>query len=217
MADLMRPAILLVSMGTDHHHFDRLSGWVESWLDTHVDVRCVVQEGVSRVPRRAVGVGMLPREEFRSLIRKSSMYVCQGGPGSILDAVAQGVVPIAVPRLAARHEVVDDHQVSFTRKATELGWAHGVETEDALHQELDLALTAPETFRRPPEKSHARQATQALESMMESMEFRPLRLRRLPRSARLTYATLRGIEVPAEVALTASTAPATPGEPGAAS
>jgi UDP-N-acetylglucosamine transferase subunit ALG13 len=217
MADLTGSGTLLVSMGTDHHHFDRLSGWVESWLDVHSEVRCVVQEGASRVPRRAVGVGVLPREEFRCLIRESDMYVCQGGPGSILDALAEGVVPIAVPRLAARHEVVDDHQVSFTRKATEIGWAHGVETEDALHQELDLALTAPEIFRRPPAESNAHNATQTLESMMATMEFRPLRARRLPRTARLALTTLRGIEVPAVGAVTASAAPATPVGPEGAS
>ena len=194
MADLS--PILLVTMGTDHHRFDRLSGWVESWLErTGPTVVCRVQQGASAVPAGAQALGLLPREEFLAEMAASSVIVCQGGPGSILDARSLGFVPIAVPRLAALDEVVDDHQVSFTRRMSEQGWAVGVESEDALHRALDQAMADPASLRRPPAGSTAADTADRFADLLDAAPARGVRWHRLPRAARLAARALRGIRV----------------------
>jgi hypothetical protein len=44
--------LVLISVGTDHHPFDRLVTWADGWLATRPEgsVRCVVQSGTSRAP-----------------------------------------------------------------------------------------------------------------------------------------------------------------------
>ena len=43
--------LLLVSVGTDHHPFDRLVRWAGAWLAAHPGaVRCLMQTGTSAPP-----------------------------------------------------------------------------------------------------------------------------------------------------------------------
>ena len=43
--------LLLVTVGTDHHPFDRLVRWAEAWLDGHPGrLRCLMQTGTSAPP-----------------------------------------------------------------------------------------------------------------------------------------------------------------------
>lgn len=198
MADVTEP-VVLVTMGTDHHPFGRLSSWMESWLAARGDdVRCRTQEGSSPVPAGSEALGLLPYLEFLEVIRTSTVVVCQGGPGSVMDARRCGFVPIAVPRLARFGEVVDDHQVAFCRHAAEQGWARSVETEADLHRALDLAVADPASLRCGPFESTAEATARELELRVEAMLARPrrgLHLRRLPVAVSQAVTTLRGVQV----------------------
>ncbi len=198
MADLVT---VLVTMGTDHHPFDRLSRWIEHWLaatrqgSSGRTVVCHVQEGASPVPSGAEALGLLPKEEFRARLAQSDVIVCQGGPGSILDARALGFVPLAVPRLARLGEVVDDHQVSFTRRMHDVGWAVAAETEEALHRALDHAVADPSSLRRPLPEPTATAAAMELDRLIGNHGTHRVYPRRLPRALRLMSTTLKGITV----------------------
>lgn len=194
----MTSPVLLVSMGTDHHRFDRLSDWVEDWLarPAAAGVECRIQQGGSRVPAGATPLGVLAREEFLEEIKACTVLVCQGGPGSVLDARRLGFVPIAVPRLAALDEVVDDHQVSFTRSMAAVGWARAAETRAELHAALDAAFADPRQLRCPLPDSTAPAAAVELERLLRHTPRRGIQVRRIPRALRLAATTLRGIRVP---------------------
>ena len=57
-AEQGRP-VVLVTVGTTHHRFDRLMDWLESWLQAHPNqVRMIVQHGTSRLPAGAEGFAM---------------------------------------------------------------------------------------------------------------------------------------------------------------
>lgn len=200
MAHLNEPVTLLVTMGTDHHPFGRLSQWVESWLaSTARPVRCLVQEGSSPPPAGAHPLGLLPQAEFLRVIRASTVVVCQAAPGSIMDARRCGFVPIAVPRLSRYGEVVDDHQLSFCRHAAAQGWIRPAETAAELRRQLDLAMEDPGELRRPPAGSTATDTTRELERQLDRLlldEPGPrVLLRRLPVAIRQAVTTLRGIRV----------------------
>ncbi|MFE3453695.1 glycosyltransferase [Nonomuraea sp. NPDC059194] len=143
----MRAALVFVTVGTDHHKFDRLMTWLENWNGS---AELVVQHGSSRPVGGARCHDFLPHPEMLELFATADAVVCQGGPGSIMEARRAGRLPIVVPRLARYDEVVDDHQVSFSRRVAELGKIALAETEHELHTLLDHAVREPDAFTVPP-------------------------------------------------------------------
>lgn len=134
--------LVVVTVGTDHHPFNRLIQWIDVWLEAQKEgtIQCVVQRGTSVVPRHASWSDYLDRDAMDGLLRKAAVVVCHGGPGTITLACASGRRPIVVPRTRSRGEHVDDHQVAFTRRISKEGMIELAETEEQLHASLDEAL-----------------------------------------------------------------------------
>lgn len=175
--------LVVVTYGTDHHRFARLSDWVQTWLaDRETPVRCVVQEGSSPPPADAEAIGMVARTELLALMAEATVVVGQGGPGTVLDARSSGRVPVVVPRLAALDEVVDDHQVAFCRRMAREGQAVLAESEARLHQVLDAAVAHPDLLLRAPDPSPVPRTVPQVTAMLDDVLSRPpglLSLRRL--------------------------------------
>ncbi|WP_181419829.1 glycosyltransferase [Arthrobacter psychrolactophilus] len=158
---------MVVSLGTDHHKFDRLIDWIDQWiLDRKEPVDCLVQRGFSKEPRVARSVERMPREELLELYRRSDVVVVQGGPGSILDAREVGRIPIAIPRRADLDEVVDGHQRLFTSLMVEQGDAIMVEDYPQFITQLEQALAAPDTVATSPRIARPDLATDKLEAAL---------------------------------------------------
>ncbi|EMQ99382.1 glycosyltransferase [Paeniglutamicibacter gangotriensis] len=142
---------LVVSVGTDHHLFDRLIDWVDQWVEQQSEAPSVfVQHGASRIPRNGVGKDRLARADLLKIYQQADVVVVQGGPGSILDVREVGIIPIAVPRFPQLREVVDGHQIEFTKVMAEHGNAIYVDEREALHQALDKAMLDPAGLRTEP-------------------------------------------------------------------
>lgn len=157
---------VVVSLGTDHHRFDRLVDWLDDWLVTRPEVDCLLQHGFSRSSALATSVPRLPRTELLEHYRRASAVVVQGGPGSILDARGLGLMPFAVPRQARLGEHVDNHQVVFTAYMVDQGEALRPDTGQALAGLLDAALTRPAEFRTEPRRAYPELATRELDSAL---------------------------------------------------
>lgn len=189
-------SLLVVSVGTDHHRFDRLSDWVEGWLeDQGSSVDCVYQEGASRAPHGAMTLGIVPREDMLRHMRAAEIIVTQAGPGSIKDAHAAGQVPIVVPRLRSLGEAVDDHQVAFARSVAALGWVVLAETEGALRESLDAALAHPESTRWQGEPDDLADVVERFASFADEVTRRPIhriRWQRVPQAIRLARVAIGG-------------------------
>jgi UDP-N-acetylglucosamine transferase subunit ALG13 len=138
------PLTGVVTVGTDHHRFDRLMDWLERWDASRPGaVRWIVQHGSSRPMSGADNFDMTPRADLLGVLRSADLVVTQGGPGGIMDSRECGIVPIVVPRLARLHEVVDDHQVAFTRQLARGGLLMMALSEAELHAALDRAVRDP--------------------------------------------------------------------------
>lgn len=111
-SDTLFTPLVLVTVGTDHHPFDRLIGWIDRWAAPS-PVRLVVQYGTAVPPRSAEGTPFLTPDEFAALLASADAVVCSGGPGAIMEARAAGLRPVVVPRRSSLGEHVDDHQRSF--------------------------------------------------------------------------------------------------------
>jgi UDP-N-acetylglucosamine transferase subunit ALG13 len=132
----------IVTVGTDHHRFDRLMQWLEVW-DTRNPgrVRWIVQHGSSRLMNGADGFTIKPHPELLDIMKRAQLVVTQGGPGGIMDSRNCGIKPIVVPRLAELDEVVDDHQVAFSRHLEGNDLIVLAQSEAELHGALDAALS----------------------------------------------------------------------------
>lgn len=152
-ADVPDPAdapipLVLVTLGTAPFPMERLVGWVERWIvDNPGRARVVVQYGTTRLPKGAEGFEMCPHDEVVEWHTKSHVVVTQGGPGGIMDSRNCGILPIAVPRRGDLGEMVDDHQVRFSRHAVRNGLIRLATTEEEFRTELEAALADPESLR----------------------------------------------------------------------
>jgi len=178
----------VVTVGTDHHRFDRLMDWLEHWNASRPGaVRWIVQHGSSRPLDGAENLDLLPRDGLLDLLRGADLVLTQGGPGGIMDSRACGTVPIVVPRLARLQEVVDDHQVAFARQLARGGLVVVAESEADLHAALDRAVADPDALAVGESTSDVSQTVARFaEAVGQLLARKPARarFRRLARSAR---------------------------------
>lgn len=140
--------MVMVSVGTDHHPFDRLVSWVDDWAADNTAVRVVLQLGNSS-PSENPGVDsrkLIPHPELLELFSMADAVVGHGGPSTIMDARMNGRLPIVVPRDPSKGEHVDGHQLRFADHLIRHGLASVVKTQDKFVAALDRAMIAPEEF-----------------------------------------------------------------------
>lgn len=141
-----RPPTVLVSVGTDHHPFDRLVRWVDGWLGAQNDgdVTCLVQYGSSHPPGRARGLAYLDHADLSQVMGGAHVVICHGGPSTIAEARRNGHLPIVVPRSPRLGEHVDDHQQRFSRRLADAGLVLLAPSREDLMHALDDALAHAE-------------------------------------------------------------------------
>ena len=150
--------LVVVMVGTDHHPFDRLVGWVDDWLGGRGDsasgpVACVVQHGYSGPPARARGVEMLDHDELQQLLAGAAVVVCHGGPSTIAESRRHGHRPIVLPRDPAHGEHVDDHQIRFVRWIADRGLVTTAATQAELASEVEATLAVTRSRDGLPEQA----------------------------------------------------------------
>jgi UDP-N-acetylglucosamine transferase subunit ALG13 len=167
--------LLLVTVGTDHHPFDRLVRWAGAWLDGHPGrMRCLMQTGTSAPPAGAATAAewraYLEFDALQAAMASAAAVVCHGGPGTILGARHMGAVPIVVPRQHRLGEHVDDHQVAFSRRlAADGDDIHLAETEAGLHRLLDRVAAEPAAFRAGPGDRATAGAVREFERLVDGL------------------------------------------------
>lgn len=140
---------VVVSVGTDHHRFDRLMAWIDAWASTQPEVIILVQRGTSSPPRHVTSVELLPHPDLLRRFEAAAAVVCHGGPSTVMDARQAGRRPIVVARDPALGEHVDDHQLRFAEHLVRHDLAEVVADGDELAGAIEAALAAPERFAVP--------------------------------------------------------------------
>lgn len=134
---------LLVSVGTDHHPFDRLVLWADKFAADHEDVAVLVQYGSAAPPTHAQGSRLLDHAQMQTEIARADVVVCHGGPATITEVRRNGHVPICVPRNPANHEHVDAHQLRFVARLAKEGLVNEVNDASHLTHVVNKALERP--------------------------------------------------------------------------
>ena len=138
---------ILVTVGTDHHRFDRLVSWFDAWVADqtvaeHIDG--FVQRGTSQAGS-VDSVDYLEFEQLRECIKAADIVVTHGGPGSIMECRRWGVLPIVCPRDPTHGEHVDNHQQLFSNRLAAQGQILIAHTRAELHAHLDALTIHPRT------------------------------------------------------------------------
>ncbi|MEM7341616.1 MAG: glycosyltransferase [Actinomycetota bacterium] len=139
-------ALVVVSVGTDHHPFDRLVGAADTWAGAHPDVAVVVQRGTSTATVHAESRELIPYDELCQLFEAATVVVTHGGPSTVMDVRAAGRVPIVVPRDPDFGEHVDGHQLRFGWHLANEDIAQVATDIAELPGLLDVAVAHPERF-----------------------------------------------------------------------
>jgi len=170
----VRTATVFMTVGTDHHPFQRLVDWADR-LAAEPGLTVIVQHGSATAPSQATGHVALSHEEVLRLMRAADVVVAQGGPGGIMDARACGRLPIVVPRDPARGEHVDDHQQRFAAHLEARGRIVVATDESDLHLLVRRALAEPARFTAEPQESPTVATGRAIEASLEAVLHRAAR------------------------------------------
>ncbi len=138
---------ILVSVGTDHHPFDRVVTWADDWQRTHPDDVVVVQHGSSAAPRVAQGEALMGHDRLQDEMKQADVVVCHGGPATITEARRHGHLPICVPRDPTRGEHVDDHQQRFAHHLARGQLVAVAEDQAGFTREIARSVADPAAFR----------------------------------------------------------------------
>ncbi len=142
-------AQVVVSVGTDHHRFDRLIGWVDEWRQANPGVTVLIQRGTSVQSQLGGCHELIPHAELLQHFANATAVVSHGGPSTVMDARMSGRFPIVMARNPAYEEHVDDHQMRFADHLKKHGVADVVDTKDGLFDALERALTNPDAYTIP--------------------------------------------------------------------
>ena len=164
----VRP-LIVVSVGTDHHLFNRLIEWVDRWHHGRPDVDCFFQTGTSAPPESAPWEAYLGWDRLMALLASATAVVCHGGPATIMDARSAGVRPIVVPRDPALGEHVDNHQILFSQRLCQLRQVELAATESALVDALDAAVATPAAYRLETGRDDVDEAVAAFGSIADAL------------------------------------------------
>jgi UDP-N-acetylglucosamine transferase subunit ALG13 len=131
---------VLVTVGTDHHPFQRLVDWADRFASLHPEHDVFIQYGSARAPRHAERSALLDHAQLQTEISRADVVVCHGGPATITEVRRSGLVPICFPRDPMLGEHVDEHQMLFAAQIAKAGLADTqtelVLLEDAVRRAL---------------------------------------------------------------------------------
>lgn len=115
--------MIFITLGSQKFQFDRLLKKVDQLVEEGVIAEEIfAQIGASTyMPKHYKYVNYMDREKFASIMDSCDKVITHGGTGVIIGAVKKGKKVIAVPRLAAYGEHVDDHQLQLLHQFDELG------------------------------------------------------------------------------------------------
>lgn len=187
---------VVVTVGTDHHPFDRLVQWVNDWLAAHPRQAAgfFMQSGSTSVVPACLASRSVEVQRLDALLDEANVVVCHGGPATIAAVWARGLLPIVVPRQPQLGEHVDDHQVDFSRKLAELGRIRLAQTPAEFAGIMAAATNDPVCLRTSVAAADVAAAVARFGELVEEVVSRPLR--RLPLWHRNPRISHRPMSVP---------------------
>ncbi len=152
---------IFVTVGTQIQPFDRLFEMID---ELEIDAEIKMQTGSSSFISTKYECNKFV-ENFNTEIENADVIICHGGIGSILTGLNQAKRIIAVPRLSAYSEHVNDHQVEIVDEYTKLGYIKQANNQ----KELQCAIDEIMDFKPKEYKSNNKEFINNLEEVIRTL------------------------------------------------
>lgn len=115
--------MIFVTVGTGESPFDRLIEKIDNLCQVGAfNEEVFIQTSYTEyIPQYCRYNQFLGYQEMDDMIKAARIVVTHGGTGTVMQVLSHGKIPIVVPRQKFYKEVVDDHQVLFTKRLAEEG------------------------------------------------------------------------------------------------
>ena len=135
--------MIFITVGSQKFQFNRLLEAVDKLVEKQIITDEVfAQIGYSNyIPQNYAFKPFLNRDEFAELTSRANIVITHGGTGAIIGAVKKGKKVIAVPRLSAFGEHINDHQIQIVDSFDKQDFLIGVTELDDLEEALNKAKT----------------------------------------------------------------------------
>jgi len=111
--------VIFVTVGAQMP-FDRLVAWADEWAAATGRRDVCAQIGASdHLPRHLEVLPFMDRPDSRARVEAADAVIAHAGMGTILTVLELGRPLLVVPRLGARGETRNDHQVATARRFEE--------------------------------------------------------------------------------------------------
>ena len=121
--------MIFITVGTQRFQFNRLLKEVDKLIsENKITEEVFAQIGYSTYkPKYYNFKDFINSEEYENILAKSNIVITHGGTGTIIKAVKHRKKVIAIPRLKAFGEHVDNHQMQIISEFNEIGFLQKVE------------------------------------------------------------------------------------------
>ncbi|VYT80256.1 beta(1,3)galactosyltransferase EpsH [Clostridium tertium] len=130
--------MIFITVGTQRFQFNRLLKAVDKLIEEKkIEEEVFAQIGYSTYkPKHFEFKEFINGEEYNEILEKAEIVITHGGTGTIIKAVKLSKKVIAVPRLKAFLEHVDDHQIQIINEFSEVGFLEKVEDLNSLGEAI---------------------------------------------------------------------------------
>lgn len=168
-ADTPPRPLVFVSVGTDHHRFDRLLEMIDHWRAHRPQVDVLVQRGHTPERPGLDAVDFMGPDELGAVLDRATAVVCHGGPSTIMEARERGHRPVVVARDPATDEHVDGHQLRFVERIAADGIVVAVQTQEAFEEAVDAAIAAGPPREPCPDRPEALAAIGRIGELLDGL------------------------------------------------
>lgn len=131
--------MIFITVGTQKFQFNRLLKEVDKLIEEKkICEEVFAQIGYSTYkPKNYSFNEFINSEEYSDILNKADIVITHGGTGTIIKSINLRKKVIAVPRLKAFGEHVDNHQIQIISEFSDIGFLQKVDNIDKLSEALE--------------------------------------------------------------------------------
>lgn len=134
---------IFVTVGTDLP-FDRLIRTLDDWAPTQSDFEIYAQIGETSLrPRNISFCNFIEPPEFKKRFQESDLIVSHAGMGTILSSLSYNKQLLVMPRIAAKREHRNEHQLATAKHLQRLDKINVAQDENELIEILESKAGLP--------------------------------------------------------------------------
>lgn len=130
--------MIFIMYGTQPHNF-KFMGDLVNQIDDKYQVQVQLGESENNITRANTQVDRY-LDNFDQIVSNSEIIITHGGVGSIMSGLLKGKKVIAISRLAAFGEHVDDHQLEVTTKLANDQYIYQLQRDEDINQVIEQVI-----------------------------------------------------------------------------